>query len=294
MPATSLAHIVESRHAPPSALRFMARAFLPSRGLREGAAPTIVQRWSRAPLGGARLSAFARATGLASGDAPILYPHVLGFRLHMAVLTHPAFPLPIWNALQIRNRFVAHARLDPDALYTLETRSGAWRNVEKGVEIDLTTRLTRGEGVDWESVVTFFYRGRPRGPIEPAPTSPDLADAEPLARFRAPRGGGRAFGGLTGDYNGIHLWGTYARRFGFRAAFLHPARATGLCLARLPAPSPATTLDVWIKGPVYYGAEAKLVAARDAAGCRFGLCLDGDDRPAIAGAIGYAGPRAAT
>lgn len=75
---------------------------------------------------------------------------------------------------------------------------------------------------------------------------------------------------------------------------LHPSRAAGLCLARLPAQPPAASLDVWIKGPVYYGAEARLAAARDDGGARFGLYLEGDDRPAIAGAIGCEAPDAAT
>src|SRR6185369_10158497 len=45
--------------------------------------------------------------------APVLFPQVVGFRLQMALLTHPAYPLPIWTALQVRNRLVRHVHVDP-------------------------------------------------------------------------------------------------------------------------------------------------------------------------------------
>jgi hypothetical protein len=44
-------------------------------------------------------------TGLPpDGYLPTIYPHAFGFRLQMVILIHPAFPIPIWSALQIRTR----------------------------------------------------------------------------------------------------------------------------------------------------------------------------------------------
>jgi hypothetical protein len=58
-----------------------------------------------------------------------------------------------------------------------------------------------------------------------------------------------------------------------------------LCLARLRGPqSDAQTLDLWIKGPVFYGAEVVLSAVNGDGGLQFGLALAGDPRTAIAGA----------
>ena len=83
----------------------MARAALPSRRLAAGGdLPQIVARWIGFRIHPGRLAAFHDATASRQDDGiSILYPHVLGFRLQMVLLTHPAFPLPIWNALQIRN-----------------------------------------------------------------------------------------------------------------------------------------------------------------------------------------------
>ena len=99
-----------------------------------------------------------------------------------------------------------------------------------------------------------------------------------------PAGGGWAFGKLTGDYNGIHSWNWYARRLGFPKAFAHPQRVAAMCQSRLAGPSTeAQTLDLWIKGPVFYGANVGLNAVAGEEGLRFGLSLQGDARSALMG-----------
>jgi hypothetical protein len=281
--------IAEFHRKPPSALVFMTRAFLPSPGLpRDGALPRIIQRWAGLRIDAGHLAAFERATGLSSADGvSILYPHVLGFRMQMAALTHRAFPLPIWNALQVRNRLVRYRLIDPEGTYDLQTRVTGHRLMEKGVEFDLETRLSNESQLYWESTVTYFYRGRFQGErsAELTPSAPDLSAASIIDRFRMPAGGGWAFGRLTGDYNGIHNWNWYARRLGFPGAFSHPQRAVGMCLARLPSPRSATqSLELWIKGPVFYAANVVLSALTDDAGVSFGLGLEGDQRTAVAGA----------
>jgi hypothetical protein len=281
--------IVENHTRAPFAGAYMARAFLPSPGLPEdGSFPEIVERWSGLRFDARHLAALRAAVGARADDDAlfVLYPHVLGFRLQMALLTHPVFPLPIWNALQIRDRLAQHRATEPGAILAMETRTAQHRRVDKGLEVDLHTRLSHGTELLWESAVTYFYRGRfgaGDGQV-PFAVAPDLADASVVARFAMPRGGGWNFGSLTGDYNGIHCWSWYARRFGFRSAFLHPQRAAGLCMTRLEGPrSEAQTLELWLKGPVFYGEEVALSAdVRDGA-VQFGLRLAGDSRMALLG-----------
>lgn len=279
--------ILERHTKAPSDLAFMARALLPSPGLAESSAiPHIVQRWGGLRIDADHLARFRLASGLYKGDGVcVLYPHVLGFRLQMALLTHRAFPLPVWGVLQIRNRLVQHRRFRPGERFDLETSMGSHRIVEKGIEFDLHSRLTRDSECCWESLVTYYYRGRFGAPGggQPPP-APDVAQAPMLERFSMPRGGGWHFGTLTGDYNGIHWAKWYARRLGFRAAFPHPQRVAGMCLARLEEPqSEAQTLRLWIKGPLFYGARVVLRAGTIHRGVEFGLSLDGDHRFALSG-----------
>lgn len=274
----------------PSALAFMARAILaPKRPGLHAQPPALAASWHGHRAEGAPLEDFFALTGLRDHPAwPLLYPHLVAFRLQMAVLTDRNYPLPIWNALQIRNRLVLHRPFERGAVLDFETRVGAQRIVEKGVEIDLHTTAQAGGVLAWESDNTFYYRGRfgAAGEASPMAAVPQVESADAI-RWTMPAGGGVRCGALTGDYNGIHLSDWYACRFGFRGAFQHPQRVLGECLARLKAPAPSLPirLDAWLKGPVYYGAAVELRSdvAHDAAA--FALHVNGDQRPAIVGRL---------
>lgn len=270
----------------PSAFAFMARAILtPRRPGLQAQPPQLAARWRGHQVGGAQFDDFFRLTGLQGHPAwPLLYPHVVGFRLQMALLTDRRFPLPIWNALQVRNHVVLHRSFDRGAVLDFATRIPEQRVVDKGAEIDLHTTASVEGSLTWESTNTFFYRGRfgAAGNASPLAVAPRVEGAE-QARWTMPAGGGIRCGRLTGDYNGIHLSDWYARRFGFRGAFQHPQRVIGECIARLPARDHAEPLqlDAWLKGPVYYGAEVGLRVSEASAVATFALHVDEDARPAI-------------
>lgn len=268
----------------------MVRALLTPRRPGLGAQPPMLgAAWRGHWVDGAAAEDYFRLTGLEGHPVwPLLYPQMAAFRLQMAVLTHRSFPLPIWNALQIRNHFVLHGLFDRSAQLDFESRVGAQRIVEKGVEIDLRTTASAPEGLEWECTNTFYYRGRFGAPGEAAPaTTAPRVDAPVAERWSLPEGGRLRCAHLTGDYNPLHLADGYARRFGFRGAFLHPQRVIGQCLARLPRPMAALPLqlEVWLKGPLAYGAavELRVADARDT--LAFALHLVGDARPAIVGRL---------
>jgi acyl dehydratase len=272
----------------PSTVGNMARALYPSAGLaKAGRFPSIVVSWTRHQVDRRHLDTFLGLTGLgASGHLPLLFPHVLSFPLQMTILTHPMFPVPIWGALQIRNHLLQHRRISTGEVLDLETRVAGQRFLEKGAEVDLYSSLRSGAEVVWESLNTFYYRGRfgPPGDGSQLARSPEGA-GDVFARWRMPSGTGRRFGGLTGDYNGIHLWSWYARLFGFEGAFLHPQLSLGLCTARLAGRQDpeGQRLDAWLKGPVYYGSAVTLRAAVSETDRVFTLLADEDERPRIVG-----------
>jgi hypothetical protein len=271
----------------PSTAAFMLRALYPTR-LRKGLPfPPLCATWSRHRVDLRRLGHFLRLTGLgAEHGLPVLYPHVFGFPLQMVILTHPAFPLPIWRVLQIRNHLLQHRPLPADASLDLETRVVSQRILEKGVEVDLHSTVCVERQVAWESLNTFHYRGRfgVAGPPSRATSAPEAGD-EVIGRWRTPSGGGLAFGRWTGDFNGIHWWSQYARMLGFRRAFHHPQLVLGQSLARLPAAAsaPAQRLDAWLKGPVYHGSDVSLLAGSGTDGTTFAVVAEGERRPAIVG-----------
>ncbi len=280
---------LEYRSAP-SAIAFMARAILIPARFRPGdRLSPLTATWRGHRVAGAALDSFLALTGLADNPRwALLYPHVAGFRLQMTVLTHPAFPFPIWGALQIRNHLVLHRPFARGDVLDMHTRVEAQRALDKGTEVDLhSSARVEGELV-WESLNTFYYRSRQgaRDAASPLSAAPKV-EGPIAARWVAPVAARLRFGKLTGDYNGIHLSRWYARLFGFRGAFLHPQRVLGQCLARLPRPDGATPLrlDAWLKGPVYYGSELALRVAETLDAVTFALQVDRDERPAIVGRV---------
>lgn len=269
----------------PSTWEFMRRVFHPRPGwAKAGGVPPIRLSWNNLAWAEPDLAAIAELTGLPAAPLSILIPHILTFRLNMAMVTHPAFPEPLWGALQIRNRLLQHLPLSLDQQYSASTAVVAQRVLDKGAEVDLHTRLMRDGQVAWESLNTFYYRGRFGLAGTPsAVAAPPSAQGELMHRWHAPSGSGWRFGGLTGDFNGIHWSRRYARVFGFRRDFHHPQRVLGQCLARLVPPSTdgRQRLDIWLKGPVYYDADLQLKVQALNNGMCFSLSQDQDERAAI-------------
>jgi hypothetical protein len=204
----------------------------------------------------------------------------------MVILTHPAFPVPIWKILQTRNHLLQHRPIRPDAVLDLESRVASQRILEKGVEVDLLSSVRSGGELLWESLNTFYCRGR-FGQAEAASSlavSPQVPG--PIqAEWNGTPGYGWRFAALTGDFNGIHTCGWYARLFGFRGAFHHPQIVLGHAMARLPEirATGAQQLDVWLKGPVYYDARIRLRTTPGTGASDFAVHTGEDERPAIIG-----------
>lgn len=279
----------------------MARALIPSSGLNsflnaEGL-PELALRWQGMRLKEKDAARYAALTGLpwqpsrrelALGEPAmgLLLPQVCGFPLQLALLTHPRFPLPIWRALQIRNRIVLH-HLPDGSSGELHTRLSALRLVEKGAELDLHSQLHQGDQLVWEAVNTFYYRGR----FGPAQAESSLRGSPPLRapleqRLRLRRCGGWSMGTLTGDFNGLHLFRPYARLFGYREAFAHPPLTLGLCLAALaPVGALPFRLETWIRGPIPYGRDLLLRHEESAEHQLFQLSVAGENRPALVGRL---------
>lgn len=270
----------------PSVLAYMLRGLYPSILRRPPPFPPLRALWRAARPDTARVAAFLELTGLrAEPVLPLLCPLVLTFPLQMVLLTHPSLPFPIWKVLQIRNRILQHLQIPSDAALDAQARVAGERVLPRGLELDLHVEVRVGAALAWEALTTYSYRGH-LGPPTPAAeqeVAPAATGSE-VARWLTGRGGGLRFSGLSGDTNGIHYWDAYARLLGLRGAIHHPHALVGQCLARLPEPGSASQrLDLWLKGPVYYGRQVSLSSRREGIGVIFALSEEGMTRPALVG-----------
>jgi hypothetical protein len=206
----------------------------------------------------------------------------------MAILTHPTFPVPIWGVLQTRNHIVQHRSIGVHERLDFETHAVPGRAVAKGAEFDLCTTVHVAGELVWHSDLTFFTRGRFGEPGPAASNTRSPSAVGPLVAEWDMRDADHwTFGRFTGDYNGIHMWDWYARRFGFRRALYHPPRVIGECMARLPRLEKGDgrlCADVWIKGPVPHGARVRLHAAQTADSAVFALFAE-DERASLVGCL---------
>ncbi len=272
----------------------MLGAFWPSRGLSETRPTTGFRaRWTGQRINSEKVAELNVLAGLpADAGVSILHPHVFGFPLHMSILTHRRFPVPIWRVLQIRNTLVQHQSIADDAALDFEVGVTTQRILARGAEMDLHTEVRVEDVLAWESLVTFFTPGRFGEPEDPSPlaSSPSVR-GEVMESWRMPESGAFRMGRFTGDHNGIHLSDSYAKAFGFRRALYHPPVVLGHCLARLTSlgSGQVTRLDAWLKGPVYKGSVVTLRVEPAPAGgpLAFALCVESDDRPALLGRMAW-------
>jgi len=217
------------------------------------------------------LATYRHLCGFRDGAVPISFPHVLASPLHLAILTHPSFPLPAMGLLHVANQIVQHRALLEGEPLSLRVALAGQREARRGLEFDLRSEVRVASELVWESVSTLLHRlpGRapPRAqadaPIAPAPALHAASSEE----WALPAGLGRRYARVSGDFNPIHLWPLSARLFGFRRPIIHGmwtlARAAAALADRAPAlPS---KLEVRFKRPLALPGAARL-SAREAGG----------------------------
>lgn len=270
-------------HRRPSVVANHVRAFYPSRLRPAGEYPQLRATWTGHRAGGNVLAQLCRLTRAAPSKVlPLLYPHVVGFPLQMAILTHPSCPVAIWRIVQVRNHLLQRRPIEAGTTLDFETTVDGQRVLENGREVDLRTVVRARDELAWESINTFRWRGRTDSAGEPSALATAPAAGGDIVAEWQPGNAGWRFALIAGDLNGIHWSNRYARLFGFRRALHYPQVILGECLARLGTLRDTDTqrLDAWLKGPVYKGARICLRARRDGDGTVFAVLSD-DSRPAI-------------
>ncbi|MDH4225020.1 MAG: hypothetical protein OEW12_05195 [Deltaproteobacteria bacterium] len=276
-------------HHPPSGLKNLLGSFSwPRRG--SGDFPAMSAHWGTHRTDLRQLENFLTLTGAKGLDfLPMIYPQVMGFPLTMSLLHHPRFPIAIFDSLQIRNHLLQHRPIGLGEPLEFSLEVNRHRRLEKGVEFDFYTRVKASGDLAWEGVTTFYYRGKYKGKDDPsgygaAPGAEPPGGKGEEMEWKVPDGGGLRFARLLGNYHPVHWWRMYARFFGFKAPFHHPAMVIEMAMAHLPAElSGCQRLDTWIKGPIYYGSQVRLTHAETPRGRVFALFPDGGTRPAIVG-----------
>jgi acyl dehydratase len=243
-------------------------------------------------VGAENLARYRRVCGFASTDTlPVTYPHVLAFPMHMAVLTHKRFPLKLPGLIHIRNTITQARAIAADEPLDLVVAVGQQRDVARGTEFDLVTRVSDRAGDEiWLESSTMLSRvargrsGDSKSPREGLPFTPRHE-----AHWAVPEDIGRRYAKVASDYNPIHLSPWTAKLFGFSRAI-----ATGMwSLARTAAELTPTlvdsayTLTAGFKKPVFLPGQVRLAYTLKTTSTDFALTDKRGDILHLLGSVEY-------
>ncbi|HYG66771.1 MAG TPA: MaoC/PaaZ C-terminal domain-containing protein [Anaeromyxobacteraceae bacterium] len=244
----------------PSPLAAYARAVLAARKPVRAPAPPAIRATVRGVrIDPAHLARYRAACGLPPGElAPPAYPQALAFPLHLAVYTHPAFPLRLLGAVHLRNLFTQRRALASGETVAVHVALAGWRDAPRGIEHELATEVRDGAGaLVWTGVSTVLSPDRSAARPPPRPPEPPRT-FERSAPIAVPADAGRRYARATGDYNPIHLGALGARPFGFRRPIAHGMWTLARALATLEPAAAALRVEVAFRKPLFLPADVSL------------------------------------
>ncbi|QIK76363.1 MaoC family dehydratase [Nocardioides piscis] len=215
--------------------------------------------------------------------APLPYPHVLAFPLHMAIMSDPAFPYPGIGMVHMENTITAHRAIGVGEVLDLTTAVAAPRAHDKGALLDFVTTVTAGDELVWESVSTYLRRGaRTVGEPDAGLSFTDAPTGG--VQWKLPGDLGRTYAGVAGDPNPIHLYPLTAKALGFPRQIAHgmwtKARSIAAIENRLPD---AVTVEVSFKKPVFLPGTVAFAHRQDGDAHTFALTSPKDGAPHLLG-----------
>ena len=234
------------------------------------------------------LADYQRVCGFPVSDVvPPTYLHVLAFPLSMALMTEPAFPVPIVGAVHIANAITVARQLRSAEPVAFQVRAADLQQHPAGRKFDLLAEAAAGGETVWTARSTYLRREKRadggRGQRRRSQTSPP----EGLAvRIRVAGDIGRKYAAVSGDRNPIHLHPLAARLFGFPSAIAHGMWVKARTLATLEGRLPdAFTVEVDFKLPVPLRSTVAVVTARERGGWLLDVRDAGSGKPHLTGSV---------
>jgi hypothetical protein len=249
--------------------------------------PKIKAVWEDMKIDPDHLKDFGEVCGLPPHGESFypLYPLTLIYPLVLRVLGHKKAPLSVFRMLNTRLEVTSHRRIGVDESLRVVCETGSSRIVPKGLELDLTSAVQTDHETVWESLHTFYYRGRfgeGNSSHFDQPELPPISEPKTLASWYLPGGIGFRFARISGDSNGIHYSSSYARLYGFKRDFAQPLLILSKSLSCFSDFDPSRLrLLALFKGPVYYKSNISLKGISTGEEIRFDIYCENNPKPSL-------------
>jgi MaoC like domain len=219
-----------------------------------------------------------------SDVAPPTYLHVPAFPLAMELMTRGDFPFKVMGLVQIENRIEQRRAVRAGETVDLRVHAEGLRDHDRGRQFDIVSEAF-ADGVSvWREHSTYLRResSSSSGGSSRRESSPPTGGAV----WRIPGDAGRAYAGVSGDRNPIHLHGLTARVFGQPRPIAHGMWLEARCLAALEGRVPeAASIAVRFKLPVPLGSKVAFTTHETPGGREFALASARDGRPHLSGTV---------
>jgi hypothetical protein len=167
-----------------------------------------------------------------STAVPATFPSLLGFLSALRIMTDRHFPLTALGMVHVADAIDVRRPIEPDEALTVTVRAQDLRPHARGAEVDIIIEVSGDDEPGppaWREVATYLDRGAtvapPTGQVragQPTPSPQWDPPAEATTEeLRLPGDLGRAFAGVSGDRNPIHLHPLLAKAFGFPSVIAH-------------------------------------------------------------------------
>jgi acyl dehydratase len=258
---------------------------LPGLGGGEPALPDVQLRLAGVEIDRDHLADYDRVCGFRLRDTlPPTYPHVLAFPLSMQIMTSSDFPFAVVGLVHVRNRIERSRPIDAGERLDVRVWTEDLRPHDQGRQFEIRAEVTSGTQVVWKSWSTYLRRGGGDGSSgkERSDDRPDPPRAQ--GQWKLPGDAGRAYAGVSGDSNPIHMHPLSARLFGMPRPIAHGMYMKARCLAALESHLPdELSIDVSFKLPVFLPGTVSFASWAEDGGRGFALHDEKNEKPHLTG-----------
>jgi hypothetical protein len=257
---------------------------LPGVGKHGDALPELSLTRHDVPVDREHVAAYSEVCGFPLKETlPLTYPHLLAFGLHLTIMTDSSFPFPAVGLVHLENAINQHRPIAATERLQVTARPENLRPHPKGRTFDIVTTVHSGGELVWEETSTFLRMG---GGSAEASAGDRTFEEVPSSGISWKVAGdlGRAYAGVSGDHNPIHLYGLTAKAFGFPRQIAHGMWSKARCVAALDGRLPgAVTVEVAFRKPILLPGTVAFGSSRVPDGYAFSLTRPKDGAPHLLG-----------
>lgn len=230
--------------------------------------------------------AYAAVTGAPLDAAlPVCFPDLLCRGLQLAVLTAPAFPVPLLGIVHVRQQIHQRRAIARDEPLSGRVWVEGQRTARRGGEFDLHTVVDAGGVEVWHGVTTILSRHLPGDGERRDPPAPTAYTPARSTAWALPESLGRRYARVSGDVNPIHQYAWSARLFGFSRPIIHGWWTLARSLAELDRPPGPAEVDARFLTPVPLPSTAWFTAGAPGPDGAQAFTVRTRDRAALEGTI---------